>query len=162
MLSGFAFRYPSGIRYSVKFICVWNRFSSLTIYGLPSGFDFRSADLISASVVTMSTVVLTQVSSAELKLRQKITEQREKEEAKMLDFRVKGAQKVVNKIAATKMGLDSLVNKADFGTLPDMVRVQLLHLFQKLEGIHDNCANILETGGSGQGDIITLQDTIHT
>jgi len=162
LLSGIAFRYPSGIRYSVKFICVWNRLSSLTIYGLPSGFDFRPAELISASVVTMSTVVPTQVSSAELKLRQKLTEQREKEEAKVLESRVKDAQKVVNKIANTKMGLDSLVNKADFATLPDMVRVQLLRLSEKLEGIQDTCTNIVVTGGSGEGDIITMQDTIHT
>jgi DNA replication protein DnaC len=102
------------------------------------------------------------VSAAELKLRQKLTEQREKEGAKMLDSRVKDAQKVVNKIAANKIGLDSLVNKADFGTLPDMVREQLLRLSQKLENIHDTCTHIVVTGGSGEGDIITLQDTIHT
>jgi len=102
------------------------------------------------------------VSSAELKLRQKLTEQREKEEAKVLESRVKDAQKVVNKIANTKMGLDSLVNKADFATLPDMVRVQLLRLSENLEGIQDTCTNIVVTGGSGEGDIITMQDTIHT
>ncbi len=123
---------------------------------------FRSADLISASVVSMSTVVLTKVSSAELKLRQKLSEHREKEEAKMRDSRGKEAQKIVNKIAATKMGLDSLVSKADFATLPDLVRSQLLKLFQTLEGIHDSCTNIVQTNGGDEGDMITMQDTIHT
>jgi hypothetical protein len=162
LLSGFAFPYSSGIRYSVKFIYVWYRFSSLTISGQPSEFDFRSADLISASAVTMSTVVPTKVSPAEMKLQAKVTEQRERELAKMLESRVRDAQKVVNKIAATKLGLATLVSRADLATLPDMVRLKLLHLFQTLQGIHDSCTNIVETSGGDEGDIITLQDTIHT
>ena len=162
LLSGFAFPYSSGIRYSVKFIYVWYRFSSLTISGQPSEFDFRSADLISASVVTMSTAVSSKVSSAELALRQKLVDQRLKEEAKLRDGRSKDAQKVVNKIAATKLSLDTLVSRADLATLPDMVRLKLLHLFQTLQGIHDSCTNIVETSGGDEGDITTLQDTIHT
>ena len=162
LLSGFAFRYPSGIRYSVKSICVWNRFSLLTISGLPSGFNFRSADLISAFVVTMSTVVPTQVSSAEQKLRLKLSEQRDKEAAKLLDLRVKDASKVLSKLASTKMGLDALVNKQDFSTLPDQVREKLQHLLTKIDSINDQCNTIVETGGIDEGDILTLQDTIHT
>ena len=127
LLSGFAVRYSSGIRYSVKCICVGYRFSSLILSGLPSGFNFRSADLLSAYVVSMSTVVPTEVSSAEMKLQQKVTEQREREDAKMLETRAKDAQKIVTKIQATKMGLDNMVSRADFATLPDSVRSQLLH-----------------------------------
>jgi hypothetical protein len=108
----------------------------------------------------MATVVPTQVSSAELKLRQKLSEQREREDAKLVELRIKEAQKVVNKIAATKMGLDTLVSRAEFGTLPDMVRTQLLQLFTKLEGIHGTCTSIID--GCDDGDIITMQDTIHT
>jgi hypothetical protein len=162
LLSGFAVRYSSGIRYSVKCICVGYRFSSLILSGLPSGFNFRSADLLSAYVVIMSTVVPTKVSSAEMKLQQKVTEQREREDAKMLETRAKDAQKIVTKIQATKMGLDNMVSRADFATLPASVRSQLLHLFQKLEGIHECCTIIVQTEGSDEGEILSMQDTIHT
>jgi hypothetical protein len=95
-------------------------------------------------------------------LRQKLSEQREREDAKLVELRIKEAQKVVNKIAATKMGLDTLVARVEFGTLPDMVRTQLLQLFTKLEGIHEICTSIIDTSGSDDGDIITMQDTLHT
>jgi actin-related protein len=108
----------------------------------------------------MSTVVLTQVSATELKLRQKVTEQREKEAAKGQETRAKEAQKAINKIAATKLSLDCLINKSDFATLPDMVRVQLMRLSERLEAIQDTCTTIVVSGG--EGDIATLQDTTHT
>jgi hypothetical protein len=110
----------------------------------------------------MFTVVPTKVSSAEMKLQQKVTEQREREDAKMLETRAKDAQKIVTKIQATKMGLDNMVSRADFATLPDSVRSQLLTLFQKLEGIHECCTIIVQTEGSDAGEILSMQDTIHT
>jgi DNA replication protein DnaD len=110
----------------------------------------------------MSTVVLTKVSSAELKLRQKLSEQREKEESKAKESRAKEAQKVITKISGTRMGLEALVNKTDFGTLPEMVRNQLQQLFIKLGGIHDSCTNIVESAGNYEGAMMTMLDTIHT
>jgi DNA replication protein DnaC len=110
----------------------------------------------------MSTVVPSQVSATELKLRQKVTEQREKEAAKGQESRVKEAQKAINKMAATKLSLDCLINKSDFAMLPDMVRVQLMRLSERLEAIQHTCTAIVVSGGSGEGDIATLQDTIHT
>jgi hypothetical protein len=104
--------------------------------------------------------VLAKVSAAELKLKQKLSEQRVKELAKSLDLRTKAAQKIINKIAAMKVGLGVFVNRDDFATLPDMVRVQLVHLSEKLEAIHDECTKIAQ--GSDDGDIITMQDTTHT
>ena len=105
-------------------------------------------------------MVLTKVSAAELKIRQKLSEQREKEESKLQDTRRKEAQKIINKVAGTKMGLEALINKTDFGTLPEMVRSQLEQLYQKLERIHDTCTNI--TAGSDEGAMMTMLDTIHT
>jgi hypothetical protein len=120
------------------------------------------AQPISASLVTMATVVATKVSAAELKLRQKLADQRVKEEAKQLDTRVKDAQKVINKLAASKIGVEALVNKPEFGTLPDMIQRELQRLFAKLVEINDLCMNIIESNGEEGGDINTLQDTIHT
>jgi ribosome-binding factor A len=141
---------------------VWYRFSSLILSGLPSGINFRSADLISASVVTMSTVVPTKVSAAETKLQQKVTEQRQREAAKLLETRAKDAAKVVTKVQATKLSLDSMCARADFGTLPDSVRAQLLALCAKLESIHELGTNIMQSDGMEEGEMPSMQDTIHT
>jgi hypothetical protein len=121
---------------------------------------FRSADLISASVVSMSTVVLTKVSSAELKLQQKLSEQRAKEESKARENHAKEAQKVMNKLSSTRMGLEGSVNKPEFSTLPEMVRNHLEQLLHKVEAIHNTCSNIV--AGSGDGALPTVQDTMHT
>jgi hypothetical protein len=115
-----------------------------------------------ASVVTMATVVPTKVSAAELKLRQKLAEQRVKEEAKQLDTRVKDAHKAIIKLTGTKVGVDALMNKPEFCTLPDMVQKELQRLSSKLVDINDLCTNIIESNGEEEGDIATLQDTIHT
>jgi hypothetical protein len=121
---------------------------------------FRSADLISASVVSMSTVVLTKVSSAELKLQQKLSEQRAKEESKARENHAKEAQKVMNKLSSTRMGLEGLVNKPEFSTLPEMVRNQLEQLHMKMEAINNTCSSIV--AGNGDGALLTVQDTMHT
>jgi hypothetical protein len=103
-----------------------------------------------------------QVSSAELKLRQKVTEQREKEESKARDNRAKEAQKVLTKISGTKLGLEALISKPDFASLPEMVRRQLQQLMERLDGIHESCSNMVETAGSDGGAMLTMMDTIHT
>jgi hypothetical protein len=101
------------------------------------------------------------VSAAESKLRQKIIDKTNKDMLKMLDSRVTAASKAINKMSSTKVALEALINKQEFGTLPDMVRVQLQRLLQKLESINEQCNILVETEGH-EGDIITLQDTIHT
>ncbi len=81
---------------------------------------------------------------------------------KMLDSRVSDASKAINKMSSTKLALEALVNKQDFGTLPDMVRGRLQELLARLESVNDQCSSIVETGGHDDGDLISLQDTIHT
>jgi hypothetical protein len=120
------------------------------------------AQPIFADVVTMATVVPTKVSAAELKLRQKLSEQRVKEEAKQLDNRVKDANRAIIKLTGTKVGLDALMNKPEFTTLPDMVQKELQRLSSKLVDLNDLCNNIIESNGEEDGDIATPQDTIHT
>ena len=105
-------------------------------------------------------MVLTKVSAAELKIRQKLSEQQEKEELKAQDTRRKEAQKIINKVAGTKLGLEALIAKPEFSTLPEMVRSQLEQLYERLERIHDTCTHI--TAGSDEGHMMTMLDTIHT
>ena len=110
----------------------------------------------------MSTVVPTKVSAAETKLQQKVTEQRQREAAKLLETRAKDAAKVVTKVQATKLSLDNMCARADFGTLPESVRAQLLALCAKLESIHELGTNIMQSEGMEDGELPSMQDTIHT